>query len=755
MAFAITLIVVFILLAIVDLVVGVSNDAVNFLNSAVGSRVAPKRIINWVAATGLIIGVFFSAGMMDLARTGVIVPQNFTLLDMMAVFVAVMITDIILIDACNTYGFPTSTTTALILELIGGGLAIAILKSEPGSVGHLSQFIDTNQVFMILAGIFISIFIAFFIGVAIQFLARIIFTFNFQKRFGFLFSLAGALSVTVILFFILKKALHSEVFEWDFIDRVVQPNLNETLAVVFLGSFSLFMVGGYLFKTNIPKLVVLFGTFALALSFAANDLVNFIGVPLAGIESTHLFMQSGQAPDVFYLNFIDIHFIRRLTFSDNAYLWLFGISGVVLCLTLFFSRKTRYVIQTEVLLERQASGYERFEPSYLSRSVVRNFLFFHNRLIARIPNVIKHFINSRYARTATVEKTQPPSSEEIYFDSVRASVNLVVASIMILIGTFLKIPLSTTFIVFMVSMGTSLADQAWGRDSAVYRISGVLTVLGTWFLTSCMAFLGAFLLTFAIWYGKIWVVIALLILTGLVLTNSYKKYAENQKLKLRDIQPEHKATETGMTWLQENGGTQLKKHLLEASKIYLLIVQGFLDEDLTRLREASLKSEELLKQTRKTKENLFIGLSHIPDQMLESGHHFIQAIDYLSEMSNSLHYMAKPIFNHVNNNHKGLNNDQAQELTHLLDETMAYFNYLVHLEKEKKLNQLDELISMQHNLISYIEELGKNQIKRIKAGESKTKVSMIYLDLISENKNLILYSINTIKSHRDFINSMR
>ncbi|MCU4155326.1 inorganic phosphate transporter [Carboxylicivirga sp. A043] len=744
-------------LAVVDLVVGVSNDAVNFLNAAIGSRAARRKLVYWVAAIGLLIGSMLSVNMMEVARKGVIYPSSFTFIEIIVVFVAVMLVDIILIDGFNTLGFPTSTTIAIVFELLGGAMALSIIKNREARIDGLEidQMINTDKAFIILAGILLSIFLAFVVGIVVQFVTRVIFSFNYHRRFKYLFALVGGFAITAIVFMIFKKGMgDTSIFHsYAWFEPVVRLQAEILFGVFALSTF-VFLFLGLSFNVDIPRVVVLFGTFALAMSFAANDLVNFIGIPLTAVESFKTFLASGSlAPDEFSMGFISNNVIRKDVFSDYVYTIIFTLSAVVMTITLFKSKKARSVTETEVYLGRQSSGYERFEPSYLSRVVVRNFLHIHSLAVGILPKKVVNFFDRRYKKAENVEGATVDGV--IYFDTVRASVNLVVASILISLGTYMRFPLSTTFVVFMVAMGTSLADQAWGRESAVYRVSGVLSILGGWFFTACMAFIGAFIFTYLIWYGS-WVATILLagtVVTTLILTKKYHSRKQEEKRMLKEeFQDE---IDNNLDHLKESGSEQIRRHLQEASKVFYLSLQGFIDEDIRQLHEAHNKAQLLDKYTRSSKSKFFYAYARVTEEGIDSGHYFVQAFDYLTELVGCLTNITQPLFEHIENQHKGMTKSQRNDLQELLEEMSGYFNHIIHVEKEQKFELVNEMISKQNFLISFQDSIRRNQIKRIQKGEGRTRVSILFMDVLAETKNVLLYSINCLKAHRDFIISSR
>ncbi len=751
MDFIYLIIFIFIVLGVGDLVVGVSNDAVNFLNSAIGSRVASRRLIYSIAGLGLIIGSMFSGGMMEVAREGIFYPENMHLNELVILFLAVMLTDILLIDVFNTYGFPTSTTVSIIFELLGGALAIGLIVSNTdGSTGlHFNDLINTSNVFFILGGIIFSIIFAFIGGSLVQFIARFIFTFNYTNKFKVLFSIAGALAITSLVFLIVKKEQLFADFIYGGIEYIINTQLTTVLLIVFATSFIVFLLLSYLFNINIPKVVVFFGTFSLAMSFASNDLVNFIGVPLAGIEGLMAFKNSGAIDQSqFVMNIWDSGYLTHSLLGTHTYSIVYILSGVVMMVTIFISRKARTVIETEVYLGRQDAGYESFEPSFIAKVIVRAYFSLYKQVKAIVPKKLLYFISKRFEHSDG-ELTNS-DHKIIYFDTIRASVNLVVACVFIAFGTYLRFPLSTTFVVFMVAMGTSLSDQAWGRESAVYRISGVLSVLGGWFLTAIAAFVGAFILVLVLWWGKMFALALLLVLVMFVLYRStaYHKRLRTERKELKKVAK--KEMKESINKLTDLGGERIRKYILETSKMYMLIIQGFVDENTRQLKEASEKIVYLEKFSEETKLELFNNFSQLSDEHFEAGHYLIQAMDYISELVSVLRHMSNPILIHLDNQHKGLSVKQKEDILWLLEEVSGFFNFIVHIEKERRFNSIDEILQRKALVISLIDELRKKQIRRIKDGSGHTRSGILLLECYAETKNLTLYTVNLLKAHRDF-----
>lgn len=500
---------------------GVANDAVNFLNSAVGSKAAPRWIIMIVASIGILVGTLFSGGMMEVARKGIFNPEMFLLYDVMIIFLAVMFTDVLLLDLYNTLGLPTSTTVSLVFELLGASVGVSIIKliSAGSGLSLLSDYINTARAFEIITGIFISISIAFTVGVIIQFITRLIFTFKYKKRIRRYGAVFSSLAVTIIIYFILIKGLKGTVFtSGDMIDYVQQNT-----AVILLGSFLLwyavFQILVSFTKVNILVPVVLTGTMALALAFAANDLVNFVGVAAAGLNSYSIALQSVN---------LDNLVMSDLSKPIQANLIILLVSGLVMIATLWYSKKARKVTKTEVDLGRQLKGEERWGTSMAARALVRINMFFYDIYKRVTPVIILEWINKRFKHKDNFDHHKDEKNRPS-FDLIRASVNLLVASSLISFGTSLKLPLSTTYVTFMVAMGTSFADRAWGRDSAVYRVNGVLTVIGGWFITAIIAFTVSLIFAVLIYLGGLISVVVLIILSSIFVYRTHKFFSKKNK----------------------------------------------------------------------------------------------------------------------------------------------------------------------------------------------------------------------------------
>lgn len=753
-----TAIILLAIFAVVNLVTGVVNDAVNFLSAAIGSRVTSRRVIQWVAATGIVIGVFLSAGLMEVARKGVIHPDHFFLTELLVVFLAVMITDIILIDCYNTLGLPTSTTVALMFELLGGAMAIVVLRQGDAAFVDSSNqlsLINTDRTLVILTGILISIFIALVAGIVAQFFARQIFTFHYENRFKFLQAFAGGVAITSISILLIKKALIGSPFIGADIQEALHVNLYGILILIMVCTTSLFLILGWALEMSIPGLVVIFGTFALGLAFAANDLVNYIGAPLTAIEAVkHYLVEPTVEPSLFPLDFLNDNLLRSDAFDRARWVHIFTISALIMVVTLFFSRRVRYVTDTEIRLCSQTPVNERFHASYLSRILARNFSHMHLSIVSLLPPRALHFVQSRYKQDKPLPKHEP--SSQGYFDPLRASVNLVVSSILISTGTLMNFPLSTTFVVFMVAMGTSIADKAWVRETAVYRIAGMLTIIGSWLMTCVLAFVGSFVLTMVLSKGGIVAILIATVGTFVVLIANhfrFRRREREQEVKSRVhmtsdvIQP--KSTNTDIA------GEEIRKKMLEGSKIYLLSLEGLIQGRLSAIEEAQVKANGLKSNVEQTRKDLFVNFAKASDDLIDSSQYHVQAVDFLSDYSGSLVNLSTLILTHALNNHKGATQGQQNDINDLLEEVTTFLNLLNYIQKEKRFSHIPDLVKKQNILLSFIEELRVRELKRIKNGEGHTRMNILLMEILAETKNIMLLSVNILKSHRDIVTSLK
>ena len=581
-------------LAVFDLMVGVSNDAVNFLNSAIGAKAASFKTVLFIAGIGIFIGASLSNGMMDIARHGIYQPEHFYFAEIMCILLAVMLTDVVLLDVFNSMGMPTSTTVSMVFELLGGTFALALIKVHNNDMLGLGDLINTDKALSVIMAIFVSVAIAFFFGMLVQWLARIVFTFNYKKKMKYSIALFGGIATTAIIYFMLIKGLKDSSFMTSEAKQWVQDNTAMLIGCFFV-FFTLLMQILHWLKVNIFKVVVLLGTFALALAFAGNDLVNFIGVPLAGYSSFIDYTTNGMAagPNDFLMSSL-------LGPAKTPWYFLIG-AGAIMVYALCTSKKAHNVIKTSVDLSRQDEGEETFGSTPIARTLVRISMTLANGVSEIVPEGTKKWINTRFRKDEAI------IADGAAFDLVRASVNLVLAGLLIALGTSLKLPLSTTYVTFMVAMGTSLADRAWGRDSAVYRITGVLSVIGGWFLTAGAAFTICFFVAMIIYFGGTIAIIALIALAVLSLIRSqviYKKKKEKEKGNetLKQLMQTSNSDEA-LQLMRQHTREELGKVLEYAETNFELTVTSFLHENLRGLRRSmgSTKFEkQLIKQMKRT-----------------------------------------------------------------------------------------------------------------------------------------------------------
>lgn len=736
--------VVLFLLAISDLVVGVGNDAVNFLNSAIGSKVAPLKVILTVAGLGVLVGSTFSSGMMEIARSGVFYPQNFYFNEIIIIFLAVMIADVILLDTFNTLGLPTSTTVSIIFELLGAAVAISLIKiyNSTDTLSDLSNYINSGKALAIISAILLSVVIAFTFGTIVQFFSRLLFSFNYEKNLKFFGALWGSVAITSIIYFILVKGAKGTSFMTPEAISWLQNNTLQLLFYSFIVIAVLLQILIMLFKVNILKIIVLVGTFSLAMAFAGNDLVNFIGVPLAGYESINMLLADPSInPDTFTMEFL-----LKPVKTPTMFLL---IAGFIMVLTLFFSKKARSVTKTEVDLSRQSSGSERFSSSFFSRTIVRHAVETAKLLQKILPDPFLKFIDKRFDYKSFKKKSHS-KKDSTSFDLLRASVNMFVASILIAIATSFKLPLSTTYVTFMVAMGTSLADQAWGRESAVYRITGVITVIGGWFFTAFSAFTLAFIVAgFIHWGGTIATIIALgLAVLFVINTHFIHKKRSEKELKKDEFDSTDILNDENVL---EKCNFAINKVVLSVSKLYFMTVHNLISENRKGLKKVIVNIEDLNRYTKDLKNNLYSTLKKLESDSIETGHFYVQALDYMREIAHCLKYISDPVYEHINNQHPPLIPEQVKDITQLNEELNSFYSYVLNITKKQNFTDLNAILVQQQLILDLIAKIKKKQIKFIKTELVGTKNTLMYLNLLSETKNLVLYTINMVKSHRDFI----
>jgi phosphate/sulfate permease len=715
---------VLICLAICDLIVGVVNDAVNFLNSSIGSKVAPRHVIMVIASLGMLAGVTFSSGMMEVARKGIFHPKYFVMPELMTIFLAVMLTDIILLDIFNTFGLPTSTTVSIVFELLGAAVAVSLIKIYNAGDGLLSlvHYINTGKALAIILGILLSIVIAFCSGAIVQFIARTVFTFDYTKRLKRFGGVWAGLSMAAITYFILIKGAKGASFLTP--ESVAWIRTHAwTIMTMGFGFFGvIFQLLAVYSKIDILKPIVLVGTFALAMAFAGNDLVNFIGVPLAGLNAYGI-ASGSQDPLGVTMEAL------QEPIQSNTFLLL--IAGIIMVVTLWVSRKARSVTETEVSLGRQEEGMERFGSSGLSRNIVRLSHTVFSSINKLTPVPVRKAIFRRLdpgAYTCAPSKDgQMPS-----FDLLRASVNLFVASAVVSFATSMKLPLSTTYVTFMVAMGTSLSDQAWGRESAVYRVTGVLTVISGWFLTALAAFSVSLLFAFFIYYLKLAAILGLLVLLVILVWHSYrlhyKRGEEKRAVEFLSLEKTDDA-ETAIHASFEQTGHFLK----EVSDSLDLCFEAAFSEDRQRLRDATTWTDKIQKWANIIISNTFETLFLLRSDSVDNTQQYAKAMRFIQGIAESQRDMIKRSYVHFENCHEGFTGDQKEELRRIKTYiTRLLWNTSIMLTQRKKVDY-DYIHNQKRKLENLVNDFDKNQIRRIQDGLSKTRLSILFYGLLENS----------------------
>ncbi|HSJ11665.1 MAG TPA: inorganic phosphate transporter [Gillisia sp.] len=732
-------------LAITDLVVGVSNDAVNFLNSAIGSKAVPLRTILIVASIGVAVGAIFSSGLMEVAREGIFVPGKFYFEEIMIIFMAVMIADILLLDFFNSIGLPTSTTVSIVFELLGAAVCVSLLKIyySTGDYSTIYEFINTAKASQIIVGILLSVVIAFTVGTVIQYFSRLVFTFQYEKKLKYVGAIFGGLSFTSLLYFILMKGLKSIAIVPVEILDFINNNSLLIVGVSFLIFTGISQIVITFFKINILKIIILVGTFALALAFAGNDLVNFIGVPIAAWQSFEIWQSAYQASGVLPNELL----MDGLTGKVQTPVFLLLLAGIIMVVTLWFSKKAMRVTDTEVNLARQTEGSERFEPNFISRGLVRYFIIAGDVVEKLIPASFSEKLSEKFQKKEHISRKKQMDAPS--FDLVRASVNLVVASILISIATNLKLPLSTTYVTFMVAMGTSLADRAWDRDSAVYRVAGVINVIGGWFVTAFVAFMGAATFAAIIYFGGI-IAIAILVLIAVVLivrsaVMHSRRVKEEKKLKRynrRDIVTINEITvETSENISSVIGGI---------NKMFTKTVDNLGYHDLNKLKKNSKAIDKLEEEIDELKGNIFYFIKSLDDDSVEASKFYILILDYLQDMVQSIGFITRTSYNHVHNNHKNLKFNQVRELKGIDLKMQSLFDDIQHIFDTHKFGNIEGIIAEKQQLLDHVSELIEKQINRIRTSESSPKNTKLYFGLLLETKDLIASTMSLLQLFKEF-----
>ena len=734
-------------LAVIDLVVGVSNDAVNFLNSAIGSKAISVRNIMIIASIGVAVGALTSSGMMEVARKGIFVPKEFYFNEIMYIFMAVMITDILLLDVFNSLGMPTSTTVSIVFELLGAAVAISLIKisvTDGETMADIWKYINSEKAMQIIFGILLSVVVAFSIGAVVQYISRLIYSFDISKRPAYISALFGGFAITAITYFIFIKGLKGTPFYGD-IKHLIEGKTVNIMAISFViwTAISMFLIK--VFKFNILKLIIGIGTFSLAMAFSGNDLVNFIGVPIAALNSYKAWHGSGIAANEFAMG------ILGEKVPSNMILLL--IAGVIMVITLWFSKKARTVIETGINLSRQSEGHEKFQPNPVSRVLVRAAMGINMGITYVIPKKTLAYIDSRFQRPV-VKLPRSKAYEMPAFDMVRASVNLVVAGILISIGTSLKLPLSTTYVTFMVAMGTSLADRAWGRESAVYRVAGVINVIGGWFVTAFVAFFAAATAAYLISLGGILMVAILLLVVISLMTRSSIQHSKKTKeeQKKRKI---HRAELITINGVIEETSDHISEVVRRVNKLYQSVVNGLAKHDLSKLKKNDKHVSKLNEEVDNLKEEAFYFIKSLDESSVEASRFYLLVLGYLQDISQSINYISKASFKHVNNNHKNLKKGQVKDLKIIADQLDEMLTEIESTFNERRFENIGRIIAEKQELFDHVSKSIEKQITRIRSEVSSAKNTTLYFGNLLETKDLIQAIMNLLELYQEFNISLK
>ena len=717
------------ILAVSGLFVGVTNDAVNFLNSALGSRAASMRTILLVASTGIILGVVTSSGMMEVARSGMFNPGLFTFHEVMMLYLGVMFANVILLGLYNSWGLPTSTTVSLIFCLLGSAVAVSTFKiaSDPAlGVSALGDFINSSRAMGVVSAILLSVVIAFTCGSAVMYVSRVIFSFRYTTVFRRYGALWCGISMTAVVYFALFKGLKSLLAGYAAV-QWIEDHLFLALAICWaVCSLLLFFVQR--FRINILRITILSGVFALALAFAGNDLVNFIGVPVAGFDAYSIVRHTGDTGML----------MEPLAENVPANLSILLAAGAVMIVALWSSKEAVLrVTKTELSLSSQGDdGQMQYGSSVFSRTIVRIALNVNNGIERIVPQRVRQAIGRRF-EYEDVEHSGAP------YDMIRATVNLTTSALLISLATSLKLPLSTTYVCFMVAMGSSLADRAWGRESAVYRISGVMTVVAGWFVTA----LGGFLISFAvglvlIYGGTVTFVIVTLLCGWILFRSRFSKKSGGD-----ETQAASEANEDIIASLREEVCTTMEC----ATKIYDRTLIAVMKENRKELRNMVKESNDLFYQSRERKYTLLPTLKKLQGDDVNTAHYYVQVVDYLNEMTKALMHITRPAFEHIDNNHEGMSVEQTRDLMDINDAVEAIYRRINLMLRDGDFSEIETVLTLRDQLFESIAEAVKSELTRINEAKSNTKASMLYLTILTETKNMVLQARNLLKSQQYFL----
>ena len=733
------------LLAVFDLFVGVSNDAVNFLQSAIGAKVARFRTVLVVASAGVLIGAVMSAGMMDVARHGIMHPANYTFAEVMTILLAVMVTDVVVLDIFNTLGMPTSTTVSLVFELLGATFILALFKMNADPSLMITDLMNSSKALSVIIAIFVSVAIAFFFGTAVMWLSRLVFTFRYKKHLRYSIAIFGGIAFTALAYFIFIKGLGGSPFISDATKNWINDNTQMLLVVVFVASTILNEIL-YLLRVNVFKVIVLLGTFALAMAFAGNDLVNFIGVPLAGLDSMQDFMANGNGdPNAFMMTSL-------MTSAKSPLIYLV-LAGIIMIVAMATSKKAQNVVKTSVDLSRQDEGDEMFGSSKVARSIVRAVQDMGNGLSKIMPSSSTKWIDSRF------NKEEMELAQGAAFDEVRAAVNLVLAAMLIIIGTNYKLPLSTTYVTFMVAMGTSLADKAWSRDSAVFRVTGVLSVIGGWFVTAGVAFAACALVCTMIHFGGFVVMIAFMVLDIYLLWRSgqayKKKSSEDKKDDIFNLMMRTKDKDIVWDLLRKHVGRTQSFVTRFTSDVFNKIVDGVINERLKELKVSYREVNSERETLKKIRRQEFLAMRRIPERIaLERNTWFHLGVNCNQQYMYCLRRMLDPIKEHLDNNFQPMPKeyiDEFEEVRRRINELMSHTEQMISTNRYDLYRETLTIGDECKDELSALRERHINRMQQDVNAAQNLKVSMLYLNMLQESQELISIMRHQLRAARKFL----
>ena len=699
-----------------------------------------------IASIGVFFGAITSSGMMEVARKGIFNPGMFMFQDIMFIFMAVMITDILLLDVFNTLGMPTSTTVSIVFELLGAAVAISLIKisqNDAESISAIWNYINYEKASLIIFGILLSVVVAFSVGAIVQFVSRLIYSFNFEKRPSYINALFGGFAITAITYFIIIKGMKGTPYYKD-----VKHLIEDNTLLIIAGSFLLWTVISQVFikvlKLNVLKLIIGIGTFSLAMAFSGNDLVNFIGVPIAAWNSYEAWSVSGVEANAFSME------ILAKKVPSNV--WLLLLAGGIMVVTLWTSSKARNVIKTGIDLSRQGEGHEKFQPNPLSRLVVRASMGINAGLSYILPAKTIAFVDSKFQKPV-IELPKDKTYELPAFDMVRASVNLIVAGILISIATSMKLPLSTTYVTFMVAMGTSLADRAWGRESAVYRVAGVINVVGGWFLTAITAFLAAALVAYLISWDMVMIPVLLVLVAFLIGRNTIIHRKKSKEVK--EQQYIERAELITINGVIEESADHISEVANRVNKLYTNVVNDLSNHDLNKLRKTDKHVGKLNDEIDGLKDGVFYFIKSLDDTSVQASRFYILVLGYLQDVAQSISYISRASFKHVNNNHKNLKKDQISDLKEIDNQLSDLLTKVSTIFEHRSFDDLDPILVEKQALLQDVSASIEKQVTRIRQEESSPKNTTLYFSILLETQDLITALMSLLQTYEEFHISTR